>query len=281
MDPSSWYYNRLQAGQPGSSGLTGVASGAPNPESVFQPGAYAAPGSQHPFILAQQLRYAQLCYQIPNSLWLIVLSFVCRDAAAAHEVAQYQNMALPPSLVQAAASNKTHLHQQALVNLNSRESFLTPPQTPVTAGFGYKQAVSVANSVVVPEPHKPDPRAIVNNVRGNIYSHHDILANGNGGLNPNHAVTTVSASSSSGRPNVMRQAVELKSSQPVFPGQPPPSLARTENRSQPPPRQSSQVRSSVSASSTNRTAFPGQAPPQAFRGENSFLHDLAGHHRSD
>ena len=61
----------------------------------------------------------------------------------------------------------------------------------------------------------------------------------------------------------MRQATELKTSQPIFPGQPPP-LARVDhnkqNYSQPPPRQSSQV-PQRSSTSVNRTAFPGQAPP--------------------
>ena len=58
MDPSSWYYNRLQA-QPATSaaaaaaGLTAAASTA-NPD-MFQHGAYGTPGTQHPFIL-QQLR---------------------------------------------------------------------------------------------------------------------------------------------------------------------------------------------------------------------------------
>ena len=68
----------------------------------------------------------------------------------------------------------------------------------------------------------------------------------------------------------MRQAAELKTSQPIFPGQPPP-LARVDhnkqNYAQPPPRQSSQVSqrssSSSSSASVNRTAFPGQAPPTA------------------
>ena len=62
----------------------------------------------------------------------------------------------------------------------------------------------------------------------------------------------------------MRQAAELKTSQPIFPGQPPP-LARVDhnkqNYSQPPPRQSSQVPQRSSSTSVNRTAFPGQAPP--------------------
>ena len=57
----------------------------------------------------------------------------------------------------------------------------------------------------------------------------------------------------------MRHAAELKTSQPVFPGQPPP-LARVETHKQnyqPPPRQSSQP----PQRNSNRTAFPGQAPP--------------------
>jgi hypothetical protein len=62
----------------------------------------------------------------------------------------------------------------------------------------------------------------------------------------------------------MRQAVELKTSQPIFPGQPPP-LARVAaetksyNSPQPPPRQSSQPPSRSSVN--NRTAFPGLQPP--------------------
>ena len=62
----------------------------------------------------------------------------------------------------------------------------------------------------------------------------------------------------------MRHATELKTSQPVFPGQPPP-LARVETSKQqnyspqPPPRQSSQP--PQRSANINRTAFPGQQPP--------------------
>ncbi len=83
-------------------------------------------------------------------------------------------MGLPPSLVKAAAqsqSTKSQLHQQALANLNrrdtpspaleTRDNFLTPPQTPVSS-LSWKGAAAAnaaaAASLVVPEPHKPDPR---------------------------------------------------------------------------------------------------------------------------
>ena len=63
----------------------------------------------------------------------------------------------------------------------------------------------------------------------------------------------------------MRHATELKTRQPIFPGQPPP-LARVESSKQqnysspqPPPRQSSQP--PQRSSNVNRTAFPGQQPP--------------------
>lgn len=292
MDPG-WYYNRIpaqhvvtSAGATGSPGLGAASmSGASAGEAVLQSGGYAA-AAQHPIFLAQQIR----------------------DAAEAAQMSQYQNMGLPPSLVQAAS--KTQLHQQALANLNMRESvisarevaapaaaarenFLTPPQTPVSS-LGWKSGG--AGAVIVPEPHKAaDPRSIVNNVmRGaerppyaDVNGGGSAVASVNGGAN-NGAATA------GGRGN-MRQAVELKSSQPIFPGQPPPLAARTSAASssssssqQPPPRQSSQVRvpsrSSSSSSSSNRTAFPGQAPPQSFsRGggssDSSFLHDIAGHHR--
>ncbi|TRY73107.1 hypothetical protein TCAL_11821 [Tigriopus californicus] len=115
MDPSSWssYYNRLPGQVPHQPNVNDNAANA-------LPSGYGS-AAQHPFILAQHLR----------------------DAAAAHEaqISQYQNIGLSPALVQAAASNKSHLHQQALANLNMRESvvvsrenprenFLTPPQTP-------------------------------------------------------------------------------------------------------------------------------------------------------
>ena len=250
MDPSSWpyAYNRLQtaAGQQ-SHDLQHVAYTA------------AAAGTPH-LLLHHQLRQAQ----------------------AAHEAqmnSQYQNMNLPPSLVQAAASNKNHLHQQALANLNMRESamavrgggnvdisitprdnfssntsILTPPQTP--SSTPWKSSSSNGSSlVIIPEPHKAESRhsSSSNNRHSSssysISSPHESLANGSG-------------SSRSG----MRQAVELKSSQPIFPGQPPPlarvaseSKSSSYNSPQPPPRQSSQPPSR--SSSSNRTAFPGLQPP--------------------
>ena len=200
---------------------------------------------------------------------------------AAHEAqisSQYQNMSLPPSLVQAAASNKNHLHQQALANLNMRESamavrgggnidvsitsrenfsnasILTPPQTPGSTPWKSSSNGS-SGLVVIPEPHKAsssESRHLNNRHSSSSYSisAHDTLANG-----------STTSSSRSG----MRQAVELKSSQPIFPGQPPP-LARVASESkssynspQPPPRQSSQPPSR--SSTNNRTAFPGLQPP--------------------
>ena len=57
--------------------------------------------------------------------------------------------------------------------------------------------------------------------------------------------------------------MEVKSSQPIFPGQPPSSARANENYGtptpQPPPRQSSQP-PSRSSTSSNRSAFPGQTP---------------------
>ena len=88
-----------------------------------------------------------------------------RDAAAAHEAAQaaqiqtqYQNMGLPPSLVQAARN-----HQQLTVV----QAQPTPPQTPVSTITWKSAAVApAAAAVIVPEPQKvtTDPRAVVNNV---------------------------------------------------------------------------------------------------------------------
>ena len=66
----------------------------------------------------------------------------------------------------------------------------------------------------------------------------------------------------------MRHATELKTRQPIFPGQPPP-LARVESSKQqnysspqPPPRQSSQP--PQRSSNVNRTAFPGQQVGQSY-----------------
>ncbi len=254
----------------------------------------------------------------------------CRDAAAAHEAAQYQNMGLPPSLVQAAASNKSQLHQQALANLNMREAaaatasrasleprenFLTPPQTPVSS-LSWKAAgaasaaaanAAAAASLVVPEPHKPDPRALVNNVMRHYDLNGSAASPVNNGASSSSSAASASASTSN-RAGGMRQAVELKSSQPIFPGQPPPLSASREKGgggsssssfgAQPPPRQSSQVRDtlhtgcsitsggkedlcvilktpyqvpsrSAASPASNRTAFPGQAPPQGFRSSSA------------
>ena len=90
-------------------------------------------------------------------------------------------------------------------------------------------------------------RSIVNNVmRGVGVERYEL-----NGVNGNQSSSAAAVGSNNGgggggssRPN-MRHAVELKSSQPIFPGQPPPSSARTEKNfvaAQPPPRQSSQVR---------------------------------------
>ncbi len=133
---------------------------------------------------------------------------------------------LPPSLMAAASASKSSQNNQ-----------VTPPQTPQ----GWK---SNSNGlVIIPEPQK----ATTNRSYSNSSSS-ELL------------VETVTVENS----RTMRHATELKSSQPVFPGQPPP-LARFENKhqqsySQPPPRQSSQP-PQRSSSNINRTAFPGQQPP--------------------
>ena len=111
-------------------------------------------------------------------------------------------------------------------------------------------SVAAGSLVIVPEPHKADPRPVSRHERS--YSSQDLLANG-------QQQATVR---SGGRAGVS-QAVEVKSSQPIFPGQPPP-LARTNDgygtpTPQPPPRQSSQP-PSRSSTSSNRSAFPGQTP---------------------
>ena len=90
-----------------------------------------------------------------------------RDAAAAHEAAQaaqiqtqYQNMGLPPSLVQAARN-----HQQLTVVQTAQP---TPPQTPVSTITWKAAAAPATAAVIVPEPQKvTDPRAVVNNIRTN------------------------------------------------------------------------------------------------------------------
>ena len=114
----------------------------------------------------------------------------------------------------------------------------------------YYSSVAAGSLVIVPEPHKADPRPVSRHERS--YSSQDLLANGQ-----QHATAR-----SGGRAGVS-QAVEVKSSQPIFPGQPPP-LARTNDgygtpTPQPPPRQSSQP-PSRSSTSSNRSAFPGQTP---------------------
>ena len=191
------------------------------------------------------------------------------------------NMGLPPSLVQAAASKQAAaatqqqqlFHQQALASAGvlqgigtastfQANSLLTPPQTPsstpwksfpstTTSSNGPQNAVgSVAASglVIVPEPHKADPRPR----HERSFSSQEVLANGQ----------QQAASRPGGRAGVS-QAVEVKSSQPIFPGQPPSSARSNDNYTtptpQPPPRQSSQP-PSRSSSSSNRSAFPGQTP---------------------
>ena len=111
------------------------------------------------------------------------------------------------------------------------------------------RGATVGSLVIVPEPHKADPRPVSSHERTS-YSSHELLTNGQ------QQVTV-----RTGGRVVVNQAVELKSSQPIFPGQPPPpSTTRTNNESyptpQPPPRQSSQPPSR----SSNRSAFPGQTP---------------------
>ena len=102
--------------------------------------------------------------------------------------------------------------------------------------------------VIVPEPHKADPRPRSER----SFSSQEILANGQQQV----------VSRSGGRAGVS-QAVEVKSSQPIFPGQSPSSARATDNYGtptpQPPPRQSSQP-PSRSSTSSNRSAFPGQTP---------------------
>ena len=102
--------------------------------------------------------------------------------------------------------------------------------------------MAAGSLVIVPEPHKADLRRS-----------QDVLPNGQ---------QQQPVSRSVGRAGVT-QAVEVKSSQPIFPGQSP-ALARTNDgfvasTPQPPPRQSSQP-PSRSSSSSNRNAFPGQTP---------------------
>ena len=110
-----------------------------------------------------------------------------------------------------------------------------------TCNILHCSSVAAGSLVLVPEPHKADPRPV---------SRHE-LANGQ----------QQAVSRSGGRVGV-NNAVEVKSSQPIFPGQPPP---RTNDgygapTPQPPPRQSSQPPSRSSTSSSNRSAFPGQTP---------------------
>ena len=115
-----------------------------------------------------------------------------------------------------------------------------------------KYSNAVAGSlVIVPEPHKADPRPVSRHERS--YSSQELLPNGQ----------QQPTARSGGRAGVS-QAVEVKSSQPIFPGQPP-SVPRTNDgygtpTPQPPPRQSSQPPSRSSTSNHNRSAFPGQTP---------------------
>ena len=103
-----------------------------------------------------------------------------RDAAAAHEAAQaaqaaqiqtqYQNMGLPPSLVQAARN-----HQQLTVVQTAQP---TPPQTPVSTITWKSAPAAAAAAVIVPEPAKvTDPRAVVNNIRTNERQYSQVSCN--------------------------------------------------------------------------------------------------------
>ncbi|XP_023326543.1 uncharacterized protein LOC111699973 [Eurytemora carolleeae] len=124
-----------------------------------------------------------------------------REVASQH----YQNQILPPSLVHAAANNKSQLHQQALANLNQM------------TGAGILNSSAAAWKMEAEQP-RHEPR---------------------------------------------RSVIESKSSQPAFPGQPPPLQDRSRDSplypGQPPPRQSSQPRSQSHSS----PAFPGIVPPQS------------------
>jgi len=135
--------------------------------------------------------------------------------AASHA---YQNQILPPSLVQAAANNKNQLHQQALANLNMRESvmssnaLLTPPVTPVATAWSKQSNDSSSRSR---EEQPQQRRSVI------------------------EAKTTLP--SFSGQPPPLtdsRVSRNIESPSPSFPGQPP-------------PRQSSQPRSS------SQSGFPG------------------------
>ena len=168
----------------------------------------------------------------------LLLQHQLRQAQQAQQQAQQAHQYLPPSLV-AAANNKHHLANVV------RDAPLSQPQTSSTSSTSSSSWKSNNSNglVIIPEPQK---------------------------ASSSHRSSSSSSYSNELRgenSRSMRQAAELKTSQPVFPGQPPP-LARVDhnkqNYSQPPPRQSSQVpqrSSSSSSSSVNRTAFPGQQPP--------------------
>lgn len=153
--------------------------------------------------------------------------------AASHA---YQNQILPPSLVQAAANNKNQLHQQALANLNMRESvmssnaLLTPPVTPVASAWTKQSSDSSSRSREEPPQQR---RSVI------------------------EAKTTLP--SFPGQPPPLtdsRVSRTLESPSPSFPAQPP-------------PRQSSQPRSSsqagfpgISSSSSSSNHYNQQHSPQ-------------------
>lgn len=155
--------------------------------------------------------------------------------AQAQQVHQY----LPPSLVAAASSSSNQAKQQ-----NS----LVFTQAQTTAATSSSWKTNSNGLVIIPEPQKAtSSRSYSNNS--------ELLVETNSGSNS----------------RTMRHATELKTSQPVFPGQPPP-LSRFEANNkqnyspQPPPRQSSQPpQRSSAAANINRTAFPGQQPPVPVR----------------
>lgn len=150
--------------------------------------------------------------------------------------AQQVHQYLPPSLV-AAASNQNKSQQN------------------VSSGQSASSWKSNSNGlVIIPEPQKA--------TSNRSYSNSSELL-----------VESVAAATNS---RTMRNATELKTSQPVFPGQPPPlsrfeaggsgssgSSSKQNYSPQPPPRQSSQP--PQRSSSINRTAFPGQQPPVPVR----------------
>jgi len=146
----------------------------------------------------------------------------------------YQNQILPPSLVQAAANNKNQLHQQALANLNMRESvmssnaLLTPPVTPVATAWSKQNNETSSRS----REDQPQQRRSVIEAKTSLPSF-------------------------SGQPPPLtdsRTSRNIESPSPAFPGQPP-------------PRQSSQPRSSSGgfpgiSSSSSSNHYSQQHSPQ-------------------